>query len=855
MSNPFDDPPPTRRQAMPMPLPHAHQHPSSRNKPKREEPIWEARHIEWPLPSTLPSFQDPTSNLLSSATSSTAVGSNNPISADIANKSTAAATSGSNPGYLGGLVGKFIGQTPGGISGTEKETIDSSQLHGKARALKAPRPRCTASANGWVVSVVESGSVSSASHARLLSRWNVRRNTHQCLLVPNTVQGPSGGAGSSSASAGSSLSKKGRIMHVFVDPTGCHSLISGNNGDLFYSHTSSQTVRKLPGFGLNADGSGNFIPGKPWREVSSSSIASTTTSAFGVGAMAQRDSSGVQLGLTPGCYVTAVGWNKMGTERSTNKILLGSSFGEIYEYEVEADMMDEAKDVYTSYGGSGGGGSDEDRLPSLMVRLNESESGTGTGTSSGVVSGLYFCMDTEGGNESNSGVAVLAATSGVNKQTRLHSYLSVGVDKEQTSSTNPVQQKMRSAFSLDENLSRKSFMELPGSINFADLKVCNSSFAMRTETGIYYGIIDNSNTRNVPWNKRGNGIIDAGMFSYETSSIPIAIAITPHHFITLSETNEVRFINRVAKKTVQKDRVDWVSMAHSSGSTRGGMDDGLFTGTGLSELLMDVRRPDQVWLRKSRSLVHISSTREDRDVWKFSLEACLKGKSHGSFATSHASMRRLNDDKYMDVEFEHTKSLCTNNAQKAVVTAARAEFHLSHGRIELAAKYMAQCPPSLVPFAETAIRLALPSLGIKDTRPKGESTVAKEVLQAGNAGLISYLTDKLRSAKSRNDGVACTMIGAWLVELYLHEREHNSGGTNIQLDGGGETQGRNVNASHAMMQKFLSNNTYNMDAKTILSILCSHDVAASECAAYAASSGDIGTAINAALCNVDYMVS
>ena len=27
--------------------------------------------------------------------------------------------------------------------------------------------------------------------------------------------------------------------------------------------------------------------------------------------------------------------------------------------------------------------------------------------------------------------------------------------------------------------------------------------------------------------------------------------------------------------------------------------------------------------------------------------------------------------------------------------------------------------------------------------------------------------------KARNDNVACTMIGAWLVELYLHERERN----------------------------------------------------------------------------------
>ena len=51
---------------------------------------------------------------------------------------------------------------------------------------------------------------------------------------------------------------------------------------------------------------------------------------------------------------------------------------QIYEYEIEAENDD---------------GGEEEHLPSLMVRLNESESGTGTGTSSGIVSGLYFSMD------------------------------------------------------------------------------------------------------------------------------------------------------------------------------------------------------------------------------------------------------------------------------------------------------------------------------------------------------------------------------------------------------------------------------------------------------------------------------
>ena len=49
------------------------------------------------------------------------------------------------------------------------------------------------------------------------------------------------------------------------------------------------------------------------------------------------------------------------------------------------------------------------------------------------------------------------------------------------------------------------------------------------------------------------------------------------------------------------------------------------------------------------------------------------------------------DDKYLDKEFENAKSLCSNNAQKGVVKASRAEFHLSQGLVELTAKYVAQC--------------------------------------------------------------------------------------------------------------------------------------------------------------------
>jgi hypothetical protein len=72
------------------------------------------------------------------------------------------------------------------------------------------------------------------------------------------------------------------------------------------------------------------------------------------------------------------------------------------------------------------------------------------------------------------------------------------------------------------------------------------------------------------------------------------------------------------------------------------------------------------------------------------------------------------------------------------------------------------------------------------------------------------------------------MIGAWLTELYLHERDASP-------------------ASKEALAQFLTSNVNNMDAKTIIKILSSHDVSAAECGLYANSSGDIATAVNAAL--------
>jgi hypothetical protein len=100
----------------------------------------------------------------------------------------------------------------------------------------------------------------------------------------------------------------------------------------------------------------------------------------------------------------------------------------------------------------------------------------------------------------------------------------------------------------------------------------------------------------------------------------------------------------------------------------------------------------------------------------------------------------------------------------------------------------------------------------------------------------------MRVSSMNNDKMTCTMLGAWLTELFLNERSEMS--ANNQLG----VSVRDVNLSHkAMLAQFLNSNVSNMDAKTIMKILTSHDVGASECATYASRSGDIATAINAAL--------
>lgn len=607
---------------------------TSRVTRSKEPAIWAARNVEWPLPTniSLSHYQ----KLLQKQ---------------------------------GQEAESFSGWMRSVLPGTSSNTPSVSSEGGGSRPLKTPR--CVATANGWIVAALECAGT--AAGPRLVSRWNVRRpttNDHNILCVPP----PKG-----------TVTDDSRIVHIFCDPTGCHTVLSARNGELYYLHSASKTIVTLPGFGPAATPTGN-----------------TASSAA-----ASKDAT-LQTGLTPGSYVTAIAWDRQrGTEGSTKTILLGTSVGEVYEYALSNDPA-------------------EVELPILLHRVVAAP-----------ITGFYF-------ERSVTGLAILVATSG-SHSTRLYSFFS-----HDTS--------FRTAFASPQ------LMELPGHVPHTELHVNNdSSFGLLTATGMYYGTI------------LGDKIVQGGMLPYD--KVPLSMALTPHHFIFLYDT-QVVFYNRVSKRIIQKERVDWSSSEDNS------------------QLLMDIRRPDQVWLRKARTLVHISSTMEDRDVWKFTLEKCLEDDPSSSHLGDNGLAKK-------EALFEHAKSACTNTVQKAIVTYVRAEYHMSQNRPVLAAKYWAKCPPQLAPFADTALRL-------------------------DNQALIAYLSDKMRACKAADDLVLSTMLGAWLTELYLHEREHS-------------------NSANTNLQGFLASNGSQIDAKTILRILSSHDVSAVECADYAAISGDIGTAVQTAL--------
>jgi Pep3/Vps18/deep orange family len=307
-----------------------------------------------------------------------------------------------------------------------------------------------------------------------------------------------------------------------------------------------------------------------------------------------------QVGLTPNSYVTAIAWDKeRGTEGSTKTILLGTNLGEIYEYSL-------TESATPSPG------------PTLLRQLG----------STNAITGLSF-------ERLRTGLVVLVSTRTGSQRTRLYSYAA------QHSSSN---------FRFVVQDSNQNVQELPGTDSIAELILLQDHFALQTQFGIYYGAID----RNLPAAVSANVLVDAGLLRWEDilDSSPIAsLALTPHHLVVLTEAHEVRFINWIAQKVIQKEVIEF----HS--------DDALSS----AEFMMDIRRPDQIWLRKGRSLVHISSSQEDRDVWKFTLQKCLtKLSPAGTVPEIGAPL--TDDEKAQEALFDQAKTMCTVASQKVRFT-------------------------------------------------------------------------------------------------------------------------------------------------------------------------------------------
>lgn len=596
----------------------------------------------------------------------------------------------------------------------EQQSLMMDQHHPTtaSKVLRAPRPGCVAAGNGWIVAVAEcpittttniapttapttptSGGSSSSIRAttvpavsslRLVSRWNVRRGggagTDQWIALPPPIAATSVNASTATsiATSGSFLQQQqdgnGRIMHVFVDPTGSHTLISAVNGEAYYIHSSLRAAVKLVGFGViiptkaagsnhhpaTADGTSSSSS-SGWHNVNASASAASATAAAaaankwltGVPATAVAHKRGdaasqstIQVGLTPHSYVTAVAWDKeRGTEGSSKTILLGTSAGEIYEYCLGGGG-----------GGIGGTSSSDDAAtvtstttaqqqqpPVLLHKLYRTSSSDGADPSEvgAAVTGLYF-------ERLRTGLLVLAATSGRHKRTRLYTFYSA-----HSSSFRMVLADQQHA----------GLQELPGSVDFADLRLCNDHFGLRTQTGIYYGTIDRSLSGPAVMSGGSSSmIVDSGILPYEVNSksgapiVPVSLALTPHHIVLLMENNEIQFINRVAQKVIQRERVD-------ATVTTTALDE---SAMGVGEFLMDIRRPDQIFLRKGRSLVHISSSQEDRDVWKFTLQKCLELPVPVEQQQPSASLRfgLTEEEKTQEALFEQAKTLCTNASQK-----------------------------------------------------------------------------------------------------------------------------------------------------------------------------------------------
>lgn len=775
--------------------------------------IWAARNVEWPLPTTLSQshaqklWQQSISLGQEYGASYTTPSVETPSGSSEAGAALGTEEDSSYYG-LTGFMSRVLNTSANEASKTPADTD-------RTTTVRPPRPHCVAASHGWIVAVVQTN-----HDLRLLSRWNVRRggslaDNWRALPPPTTI---SGKAGSSAT-----IAKNSQVMHVLVDPTASHIFVSAANGEAYYLWHNARNPVKCPGFGPE---------NSPSSKIKLTGIPAT--------AVAHRRDEGskanLQYGLTPGSFVTAIAWDKdQGTEGSSKRILLGTSIGEIYEYTLVGGTN------AGNLASASTGASNQPSKPTVTTTSEEAKEGLGiplllhklstSDEGGGAVTGLYF-------ERLRTGLLVLATTSGRNQRTRFYSFYS------------PHSSSFRMVLADQQHA---SLVELPGSIDFADLVLVQDFFVLRTAVGLYHGKIDRALSQSalsgggattslivqsgiLPHPNKSTGVSNrTSMSSAGLMDIPVAIALTPHHILTLSETNELRFVNRVSQKVIQLERVAF-------------SDDG----SSFGALLMDIRRPDQVWLRHGRNLVHISSSQEDRDVWKFTLTKCLEMKMPTTPRVSrqterkhlHAGAPLSEEEQAQEVLFEEAKALCTNAAQKSAVTCIRAEYHLGRGRAELAAKYLAQSPPSLAPFADTAIRLALPQLGIED--PQIGTLAGRRSLAVSNRPLIAYLSDKMRVAKLNQDRMTCTMIGAWLTELYLHERGQDDRLNAISRKKESDAP-KPAADSRLLLAHFLNSHVQQMDAQAIMSILTSHDVGAHECAHFAGKSGDIRTAVNAAL--------
>lgn len=295
-----------------------------------EPAIWAARNVEWPIPSAL---SQSTYQKLSRA--SRQAGAASGIVSDgyaVGEEDEAGGGDGSQNYYgIAGLMSRVLNTsgTGGGVGGggpdDMQDDADGSGLTSptsrSARPLRPPKNRCVATSNGWIVAALDcappasmtpGGSASGGPFLRLVSRWNVRRGSstsgdHLIALPPPVLTSPRStpGGGSTPASPGELLAT--RIAHVFVDPTGCHTLLSAKNGEAYYLHSSSRVVQKLAGFGRSPDGS---------KSGNQTGVAATILAATSRGRTDDAAAAAtIQTGLSPASYVTAVAWDKeRGTE-------------------------------------------------------------------------------------------------------------------------------------------------------------------------------------------------------------------------------------------------------------------------------------------------------------------------------------------------------------------------------------------------------------------------------------------------------------------------------------------------------------------------------------------------------------